>query len=379
MTEYDIFATALEEYINSTSEDKNELFFDKIKNLSCHDFRLYYFKAHFLLHSENSNQAAENIKKSIRLIDLLNTAPFAIENSTIMKFPIGNGIYVANSDYKHINKQIADVYQLAGEIFSKLGHDEKALYYYKRAHFYLLQLKSDFDKRSFVNVFSFRGYSKEHSFDDIKDNKITVSPSWRMNDPFDSIITLWADENHLMETCKEHTHIKPFAESFRYFRIRSFCYGNDNEVINKTLMWSHYAEDHKGYCVKYRLSRNFIKQETHTGYEHMYLKKVVYTDKAINIDTNSIDTTTAFATKSKEWSYEHEVRLIAYLPENKEEYKGIALDKNSFIEAIYFGYRCEETTINKVKSYFDNCFHKPFFYKMELNKEDVYKMTFHII
>lgn len=377
MTEYDIFAIALEEYINSTSENKDELFFDKIKNLSCQEFRLYYFKAYFLWRSKNSIKGVENIKESIRLIGCLNIDPFAIENSKIMKFPIGNGIYVASSNNKHINEQIADAYQLAGEIFSKLGHDEKALNYYKRAHFYLLQLKSDFDKQTYVNVFSFRGYSKEHSFDDIKDNKITVSPSWRMNDPFDSIINLWADEKHLMQTCKEHSHVKPFAESFKFFRIRSFCYGNDNEVVNKTLMWSHYAEDHKGYCVKYRLSQNFIKQKAHTGFEHMYLKKVEYTDQAINIDTASIDTTTAFATKSKEWAYEHEVRLIAYLPENEEEYKGIDLDKNSFIEAIYFGYRCEDATIKQVKSFFDNSEYKPIFYKMELNKEDVYKMTFH--
>lgn len=379
MKEYDIFALALQEYINSTSEDKNELFFDKIKNLSCQEFRLYYFKALFLWRANNFIQAVENIKVSIKLIGCLNTDPFAIENSTIMKFSEGDGIYMAITNIKHPNKQIADVYLLAGEIFSKLGNDEEALCYYKRAHYYLLQLKSDFEKLPFINVFTFRGYSKKHSFDDIKDNKITVSPSWSMNDPFDSIINLWADKNHLMQTCKEHTHAKPFAESFRYFRIRSFCYGNDNEVINKTLMWSHYAEEHKGYCVKYRLSQNFIKQKVHTGFEHMYLKQVEYTDKAINIDTTSIDTTTAFATKSKEWSYEHEIRLIAYLPENKEEYKGIDLDKDSFIEAIYFGYRCEDTTINKVKSYFDYCKHKTTFYKMELNKGDVYNMTFHAI
>ena len=204
------------------------------------------------------------------------------------------------------------------------------------------------------------------------ENKITVSPSTAMNDPFDSIINLWATEEHLAMMCKEKSHAKPYAKSFQYNRIRCFCYGKEENVINKTLMWAHYAEEHRGICIKYQLSSHFIKQDENDKYEHMYLKKVEYTDKTIGIETPTINSAIAFATKGKEWSYENEVRLIDYNPNIETPYYGIALDTESSIESIYFGLRCEESTVKTIKALFKNHDVIPKFYKMELDRSNVY-------
>ena len=139
-------------------------------------------------------------------------------------------------------------------------------------------------------------------------------------------------------------------------------------------MWSHYAEEHRGICIKYRLSSHFIKQEENDKYEHMYLKKVEYKDDIINIETPTLNSAIAFATKSKEWSYEKEVRLIDYNPNIETPYYGIALDVDSHIESIYFGYRCEDSTINTIKALFKDKNETPKFYKMKLDKENVYRM-----
>ena len=139
-------------------------------------------------------------------------------------------------------------------------------------------------------------------------------------------------------------------------------------------MWAHYAEEHRGICIKYQLSSHFIKQDENDKYEHMYLKKVEYTDKTISIETPTINSAIAFATKGKEWSYENEVRLIDYNPNIETPYYGISLDTESSIKSIYFGFRCEESTINTIKALFKNHDVIPKFYKMELDRSNVYKM-----
>lgn len=53
-------------------------------------------------------------------------------------------------------------------------------------------------------------------------------------------------------------HFASLAKSYQYYRIRSFCANTDTMKSDKTipqniLMWSHYANGHKGICVKYRL------------------------------------------------------------------------------------------------------------------------------
>lgn len=82
-------------------------------------------------------------------------------------------------------------------------------------------------------------------------------------------------------------------------------------------MWSHYAGEHTGFCVKYKLSKHFICQSGNATNEHMNLKKIIYTNKKINIISKSINSDLAFATKKRDWKYENEVRLIVYNP-NKE-------------------------------------------------------------
>lgn len=87
-----------------------------------------------------------------------------------------------------------------------------------------------------------------------------------MNDPFDSIANLWSTESNLNNICTEEQHISSYSKSFQYFRIRSFVankvtYDTDDNILKKILMWSFYANEHKGFCIKYRLAKHFIKQE----------------------------------------------------------------------------------------------------------------------
>ena len=142
-------------------------------------------------------------------------------------------------------------------------------------------------------------------------------------------------------------------------------------------MWSHYADEHKGFCIKYKLSRHFIKQEETDICEHMYLEKVDYKKVAEDLNNKSITSKVALATKKSEWKYENEIRLIVYNGNKTDEHYGIPLDKESNIEAIYFGYRCPSSTINCITNIFKQKNTRlPHFYKATIDKSNVYNLVF---
>ena len=125
------------------------------------------------------------------------------------------------------------------------------------------------------------------------------------------------------------------------------------------LMWSHYADKHEGICVEYEF-------EDENG-----LLDVVYSD-----DTNTFDLYTVliyiipaqyfgvkttnemeqecldvcylpFLRKTKEWSYEHEVRMIFNLNNNSKiiNKNGIWFYPNAKVKSIYLG--CKVTKENR--------------------------------
>jgi hypothetical protein len=85
-----------------------------------------------------------------------------------------------------------------------------------------------------------------------------------------------------------------------------------SESEKSLLMWAHYANNHRGMCVEYNLLE-INRQLRFTAIP------VIYSDsrvcfRSINMDSIDQDTHTAFieslSTKSPEWSYEKEWRII---------------------------------------------------------------------
>lgn len=94
-------------------------------------------------------------------------------------------------------------------------------------------------------------------------------------------------------------------------RVSSFC-----ENHNQFLMWSHYADSHKGFCIEYDLSlwkKGDLRKRI--------LFPVVYQDYAYNStphllksiygeDLNNLYPIISGSTKSSQWEYEKEWRFI---------------------------------------------------------------------
>ena len=389
MSDFKIFVIALKKYLEEIGykgiyerSKSYESFYENIKDLDCHDFRFFFFKAHYLYAiMDNKEQAIDYIDKSIQSIALIKheiTSPIDsfCDNTPFLYVPIEGSTIAIQLEMPSLFEFISNIYTLAGEIYSNLDLDAEALKYYQRANYYKSFLKTEIVNRCYIYLYSFRRFN-EYSLADLINNEITVSPSKNMNDPFDSIINLWGSEEQLKESCKKAKHIKNFSKSFDYFRIRSFCNGDTEKALEELLMWSHYADEHRGYCIKYKLSKHFIKQDENDRFEHMFLKPIIYRkdeDKVDISEMTTINTDLAFATKHESWGYENEVRLIVYNPNKEDAFYGIPLDKDSCIEAIYFGCRCEQKTINTIKNLFSKSDTPPKFYQMKLDRTDVYHL-----
>lgn len=158
------------------------------------------------------------------------------------------------------------------------------------------------------------------------------------------------------------------------FRITCFSdFDDEAELGRNTTMWSHYAENHTGFCIKYSTKSD------KTIYEDIIncgLFPVIYTSRVPKLTLNDFKNLKlsgddllmvpsvlkkaykALITKSKFWNYENEWRLII------NEQNEVNLSDNAIpffkIDAIYFGCRIDSNVKTTLVQF------------AELNKVDIY-------
>ena len=198
-----------------------------------------------------------------------------------------------------------------------------------------------------------------------------------MNDPYDTLLLKWGD---CIRECNQKNHIEPLCDSFESYRIRSFSQLKSKDgknMVSNILMWSHYADQHNGFCVQYRFSDAFLKvtedRRTVRLHEIQYQPEDIPLN--LKLDEGVINTQIALCTKQHLWEYENEVRMIAYEPDVIGYYHSIPLDDGSFIGNVFFGYRCPDKHIETIKKVLSNQ-EQIKFYKMESSLEDIYHLSY---
>ncbi|WP_192939395.1 DUF2971 domain-containing protein [Stutzerimonas stutzeri] len=122
------------------------------------------------------------------------------------------------------------------------------------------------------------------------------------------------------------------------------------------LMWSHYADSHKGFCIGFSRQHNYFKAA----------ESVRYRRYRSNLNGASIDSTTPDSIakmvaleKAIDWAYEEEERL--FLDDVKINSQTVGIDlwgqeillnkfPQSAIASIYFGLRADESLKNEALS-----------------------------
>ncbi|EHJ00579.1 hypothetical protein CDLVIII_4042 [Clostridium sp. DL-VIII] len=127
-----------------------------------------------------------------------------------------------------------------------------------------------------------------------------------------------------------------------------------SELKDEVLMWSHYAENHTGFCIEY----NFQELGLFNAQSRM-LNPVIYTDELFdatqyilqplileNHNFNNLFGIYSTISKSTKWSYEKEWRTVFPLgPGASEEDRFIKVPKP---KALYVGAKSTEDNIRKL-------------------------------
>ena len=208
----------------------------------------------------------------------------------------------------------------------------------------------------------YMNYTEENSkkLNSLKEKKLWISHYTSFNDPLEFRMLL-VDAEKLKDTNWQTDYIEGYLNLFKNQTLVS-CFSS--EVDNNMPMWAHYANNHKGYCIKYSvLNPNSIFPVL---YEPVRIKSSVivthlisemhetYKQKLKEPTKDFYKYFTYFylslICKHKFWEYEKEYRLLyPSIGNNESVGKLIDLSKVGLdIDAIYIGYKCDEQYVSEL-------------------------------
>ena len=188
--------------------------------------------------------------------------------------------------------------------------------------------------------------------DSLRDNKLWLSSPRCFNDPFDCAFNIGSeseinvDEDAFSPEIRRTNIMKQFIEART--RLINLIMPNDDNLVyvgcladynnlKSNLMWSHYANCHKGFCIEY--DSNSLREKVKTILPVKYQKDIDYfkSDKFCSQDGLTLLIYYSYelcCIKSSEWSNEKEWRIVG---EQKASTKpGYYID-TSIPKAVYIG------------------------------------------
>lgn len=161
--------------------------------------------------------------------------------------------------------------------------------------------------------------------------RISLSKSAGFNDPFDGQLDLSvALKCALQHASDSNTHYKEFLEEMsRNIDVGGIVKATNNMGIfclsakeSSILMWSHYADKHKGFCIGFNFENSELEKHTHKvnyTYGNPYIESLILesiTEKDKDEFVRRL-VNAGILHKHKKWKYEKEYRLII---NDKNEY-----------------------------------------------------------
>jgi len=178
----------------------------------------------------------------------------------------------------------------------------------------------------------------EYNFESLENKYLFFSKPTDFNDPYDCSSDLISFINKNSKSKIRHKQKeKAFSENLN--KIGICCFSRKNDSI---LMWSHYASNHKGFCVEYATN---IDEEGVNPLDVLYMPeftKAEYFEKAERAIFNLI------YSKSNYWKYEEELRSLVSNCETEGDRK-IGFRESDII-SIYFGVNTEINTIERIQN-----------------------------
>ncbi|MBR4488329.1 MAG: DUF2971 domain-containing protein [Bacteroidales bacterium] len=260
-----------------------------------------------------------------------------------------------------------------GLCWHKLGtrYEDDALLAFKKSLFFLLE-QSNHKSYAGLSAYGFRKCN-EFLYKSLINEQLNISSPSEFNDPFDCpilvLLNMYDDEINklILKAYNDSLKIACFSRKIKLLPeiseqgepktnedgnpIYLHKQGCDKDEYLNELMWAHYADFHKGVCIKYHFNAKMTKMITSSNRIISYFKDVKYSENDMSKYSNkdSISVEDSFFLKSKNWEYENELRYLYFDIDGTGKHKQI--DIPNCIEAVYFGVKCAQSdkdTIRKI-------------------------------
>ncbi|MCX5818853.1 MAG: DUF2971 domain-containing protein [Deltaproteobacteria bacterium] len=216
-------------------------------------------------------------------------------------------------------------------------------------------------------LFRFRRIDK-HFLQSLVNSELHFARPEALNDPFDCRVDFRASleraiiraEGANQETLKELRRI--MNEDVRSDEIRAFVENigvcSFSLTLENTLMWSHYADNHRGVCLTYGFPKAFFDE---TVNDILGIVKVDYgpdplsdwflhiLDESVSLDRFiRLLIKKAFTVKAELWRHEEEARIV-------RKTAGIQSIDRNFLKQVCFGLATPDADIALVKNIIARC------------------------
>ena len=275
---------------------------------------------------------------------------------------------------------IITMYNILWTLYVRNEMREKAEEAQRTLLYYQLKYAPNNDDYNGLVCYSFYPIG-DHYIEDLLKYQISLSAPSTFNDPVDCPVFTWMERlKNLENPILAESSITAYSNvRIRCFAVNSSSHLQDDSnkdletLISEpcnTLMWAHYADKHKGYCVKYKLSKAFF-DVMNNDHSVLFGDKVEYKSDMSALN-NRITLKEAFFTKHKSWEYEQEWRLLYFdKDETSDRYHKVPM-LDGMITDIYFGVNCKESDKLRIIEALKGRTVK--YHRMEVDPEHLYRL-----
>lgn len=198
-----------------------------------------------------------------------------------------------------------------------------------------------------TKVYKYRS-DTERDIETLLANQIFISSKKRLNDPCEALFNdddlcnyiILADSVQVPDKSGTQLYNEWINEVRESFGVYSLSFDVDNE-----LLWSYYANGHKGFCIEYEMEllRELCIQDSYTNVIQMnYQNEPPSLHFKFSDDIHEV-AYVMHGYKSKRWEHEREIRIIS-------DKLGLVDIKERAVTGIYFGIRMSELEKKLIKN-----------------------------
>ena len=207
---------------------------------------------------------------------------------------------------------------------------------------------------------------RPHVFDSIRNSTLYFSAPSKLNDPLDCQINIAAALERAIARTTDKRQI--FLENLQQTGfveriqkdIQTMGVSSSSIELRNSLMWSHYADSHKGVCLYYEIPTEFLGPDTIHAWSPVTYGEELLTNWLINELDDGPDLAGAtieilkrvMGIKKKEWEYEKEGRLIQF------ESGSVGIPRE-FLKQICFGLETSDDDKRKMRRIVSSSYESP--------------------